>query len=417
MHILILGSGVIGVTSAYYLSRAGHEITLVDRQPEPALETSFANAGQVSWGYASPWAAPGVPLNALKWMFQKHSPFVLRLRADPIMWRWLAHMLGNCRRARYQINKERMIRLARYSHGCLQALRHNTGITYDERAGGVLQLLRDAHGMDAARHDVSFLERSGIPCKALNRAECLAVEPGLGQAQALIAGGVHFPEDETGDCHKFTQALAQRNAQLGVRFQPSTTIRRIAVDDGRVEHVLTDTGKLRADAYVVAAGSYSPLLLRPLNIMLPVYPVKGYSVTVPIVNAHCAPVSTLTDETYKVAVTRLGDRIRAAGTAELAGYDLQVSPRHCHAVVHVLRELFPAAGDLARAEYWTGLRPMTPDNAPVIGRTPYRNLYLNTGHGTLGWTMSCGSGRVLADIISRHTPEIDMTGLTLARYL
>jgi D-amino-acid dehydrogenase len=416
MNVLVLGSGVIGVTSAYYLNQSGHEVTVLDRQPEPAMETSFANAGQVSWSYANPWAAPGIPLKALNWMFRKRAPLVLKPKMDPAMWSWIVRMIANCRRLRYEANKDRMMRLARYSHGCLKLLREKTGIHYDERSRGVLQLLRDEPGLNAARADIPILERLDIPYTLLDRAGCLAAEPGLERARVPIAGGLHFPGDESGDCHQFTLRLARLASESGVRFRPSTTIRRIAASANCVDRVVTDRGEFKADAYIVAAGSYSPLLLRPLKIRLPVYPVKGYSVTVPIRDETAAPVSTLTDETYKVAVTRLGDRIRVAGTAELSGYDVSVSPRQCDTIVHVLSELFPDCADMTKARYWAGLRPMTPDNVPVIGRTPLRNLFVNTGHGTLGWTMSCGSARVLSDLISGRTPDVNLEGMTLARY-
>ena len=408
MKVLVLGSGVIGVTAAYYLNRAGHEVTVVDRQNEPALETSFANGGQISWGAASPWAAPGIPLTALKWL--------LRPRLDPAMWAWLLRMLRNCTSARYARHKERLLRLARYSHECLVALRKETGIRYDERAHGVLVLHRKARDLDRAARDSALLDRLGIAYRVLDRAGCVAHEPALAAVSEKIAGGVLFPNDESGDCRMFTERLAQAAQQNGVRFLASTAIARLAAAGGRIEHVVTDRGALTADAYVLACGSYSPLLLRPLGIRLPVYPVKGYSITVPVTNEAGAPQGTLTDETYKVVITRLGDRLRAAGTAELAGYDLQLRPARLATLALVVRDLFPAAGDLARAEPWAGLRPMTPDNPPVLGATPYKNLYLNTGHGTLGWTMACGSGKVLADLVSGRAPEIDLEGLTLARF-
>ncbi len=416
MRIIILGSGVIGVTSAYYLNKSGHEVTVVDRQPGAALETSFANAGQVSWSYASPWAAPGVPLNAIKWMFQPRSPLVLRPRPDLAMWSWLFRMLRNCTDARYRTNKDRMLRLARYSHGCLQALRHDTGLRYDERTRGMLQLFRGQKDLDAAARDTVVLDRAGIPYKMLDAAGCAEAEPGLRFARVRIAGGIRYPGDETGDCHKFTRSVADLAERAGVSFLTSTRIVRLIPAGDRLERVATDRGDLTADAYVVTAGSYSPLLVRPLGIRLPVYPVKGYSATIPIRDPDRAPVSTLTDERYKIAVTRLGDRIRAAGTAELAGYDLELPQSRCRTIRSVVEELFPQAGNLENAQYWTGLRPMTPDNVSVIGATPYRNLYLNTGHGTLGWTMSCGSACVLTDIMSGREPAIDMDGLTLARF-
>lgn len=416
MNVVIVGGGVIGVTSAWFLRQAGHEVTVIDRQPGAALETSFANAGQVSWTFAKPWAAPGVPANALKWMLQKHAPLVLRPRLDPAMWAWLLRMLVNCREARYLRNLERMLRIARYSHDTLVELRAQTGIAYDHATRGTLQLFRDNAGFAAAGRERPVLERLGVAHRVLDPAGCLEVEPGLRFSAVKLAGGIHYPEDETGDCRAFTHALAERATSRGVVFRTVTAVRTLEADGDRVRAVHTDRGAVTGEVYVLAAGSYTPLLARPLGIRLPVYPVKGYSATVPIDDPDAAPTSTLTDERYKVAITRLGDRLRAAGTAELAGYDLALRPARLKALAHVIGELFPRAGDLARAEYWAGLRPMTPDNLPVIGPTPYRNLYLNTGHGTLGWTLSHGSARLLADLVSGRKPDIDLDAFSLSRF-
>jgi D-amino-acid dehydrogenase len=415
MRILVIGSGVVGVTTAYQLNRAGHEVTVVDRQQGAALETSFANAGQVSWTYASPWAAPNVPRHAVSWMLQKYSPLVLRPRFDPAMWRWLLAMLGNCRRARYLHNKANMLRLARYSYECLQQVRSDSGIHYDGQARGMLALYRTQQTLDEAATEVPRLAQLGIPCRVLDRAATFAVEPALQHTSAALAGAVHFPDDETGDAHQFTRALATVAARNGVAFRYATTVTALVPGADRIAHVLTDRGDLSADAYVLAAGSYSPLLARPLGLRLPVYPVKGYSVTLTVRDGAAAPRATLTDERYKVAITRLGDRLRAAGIAELAGYNLDLRPARLRALDFVVRDLFPRAADPASAQYWTGLRPMTPDNLPILGATPYRNLYLNTGHGTLGWTLSNGSACVLADIISGRVPQVDLRGLTLTR--
>jgi D-amino-acid dehydrogenase len=416
MKILVLGSGVIGVTSAWYLAHAGHEVILVDRQPQPALETSFANGGQVSWGAANPWAAPGIPGKALGWLFKRHSPLVLRPKLDPHLWRWLGAMLRNCTDVRYLANKERQLRLARYSHACLGALRNETGLQYDQSTRGLLILFRKQSDLDSAMREAVLLDRLGIEYRFLARTACVAHEPALRDAQDKLVGGMLFPGDESGDCRRFTEELAARAQLQGVKFLASTNVTRLVADGARIARVATDRGDLSADAYVLACGSYSPLLLRPLGIRLPVYPVKGYSITVPITHDAAAPQGTLTDETYKVVLTRLGKRLRAAGTAELCGYDLTLRPARLATLAHVVRDLFPASGDLTRAEPWAGLRPMTPDNPPVLGATPYKNLYLNTGHGTLGWTMACGSGQVLADLISGRAPHIDLEGLTLARF-
>jgi D-amino-acid dehydrogenase len=416
VKILVLGSGVIGVTSAYYLAQAGHEVTVIDRQPKPGLETSFANAGEVSPGYSSPWAGPGVPVKAVKWLLMKHGPLVIRPKLDPVMWIWLLKMLRNCTSARYAVNKGRMIPIAEYSRDRLRALRGKTGIHYDERARGTLQLFRHHYQLDHTADDVAVLKQYGVPFEMLDREGCIAAEPALAAVKDKIAGGLRLPQDETGDCHIFTQALAVEAEKLGVRFAFNVGIAGLTADATRVTGVAASNGVLQADAYVVALGSWSSRLVRPLGISLPVYPVKGYSITVPIVDPDGAPVSTVMDESYKVAITRLGDRIRVGGTAEVSGYSDKLYPARRATLDHSLTDLFPRGGDLARATFWSGLRPMTPDGPPVIGATRYANLHLNTGHGTLGWTMACGSGKVLADLLSRRKPDIDTSDLALSRY-
>ncbi|OKO81254.1 amino acid dehydrogenase [Bradyrhizobium sp. NAS80.1] len=416
MKVLILGSGVIGVTSAYYLARAGHEVTVVDRQPEPALETSFANAGEVSPGYSSPWAGPGVPVKAVKWLLMKHGPLVVRPKLDPVMWVWLLKMLRNCTSARYAVNKSRMIPIAEYSRDCLRDLRRDIGIRYDERSQGTLQLFRHQAQLDGTGEDIAVLKQYGVPFEVLSREGCIAVEPALAGVKEKFVGGLRLPQDETGDCHMFTQALAKHAEALGVRFMFNTSIDRIVTDGARVSGVATGAGMLQADAYVLALGSWSSHLVAPLGISLPVYPVKGYSITVPIKDASGAPESTVMDESYKVAITRLGSRIRVGGTAEISGFSTKLYDARRATLDHFLTDLFPRGGDLSRATFWSGLRPMTPDGPPVIGPTQYANLHLNTGHGTLGWTMSCGSGRVLADMLSGKKPDVDVSALTVDRY-
>jgi D-amino-acid dehydrogenase len=416
VKIIVLGSGVIGVTAAYYLNRAGHEVTVVDRQPAAGMETSFANAGEISPGYAAPWAAPGVPVRAVRWLLMRHGPLVMRPKADPRMWAWIAMMLRNCTAARYAINKRRMVRLAEYSRDCLRALRAETGIRYDERSLGTLQVLRTRAQVDAVAADMEVLKQYGVAHELLDPAGCARAEPALAAVRDKLAGGLRLPGDETGDCHLFTQNLARLAAERGVQFRHGVAIERLQAAGDRIEAVLTSDGSLSAEAYVVALGSYSPLLLRPLGVGLPVYPVKGYSITVAITDPDSAPISTVMDENYKVAITRLGDRVRVGGTAELAGYDLTPRASRRAALEFLVNDLFPRAGDVRQASFWCGLRPMTPDGTPILGPTPLRNLYLNTGHGTLGWTMSCGSGRVLADLISGRKAEIDTGELALARY-
>jgi D-amino-acid dehydrogenase len=416
VKVLVLGGGVIGVTTAYYLTNSGHEVAVVDRQAEPALETSFANAGEVSPGYASPWAGPGVPIKAIKWLLMKHGPLVIRPKLEPAMWTWLIKMLRNCTSARYAINKSRMIPLAEYSRDCLRALRAETEIHYDERSRGTLQLFRTQAQIDGTAGDIAVLKQYGVPYEVLDRDGCVGAEPALAAVKHKIAGGLRLPQDETGDCHMFTQALAARAAKLGVQFRLNTTIERLIADASEISGVATSAGLLQADVYVVALGSWSPRLLRPLGISIPVYPVKGYSITVPVADGDAAPVSTVMDESYKVAITRLGDRIRVGGTAEVSGYSGKLYPARRATLDHSLTDLFPRGGNPAEAKFWSGLRPMTPDGPPVIGATRYANLHLNTGHGTLGWTMACGSGRVLADSLSGRKPEIDTAELALTRY-
>ena len=416
MRIIILGAGVIGVTQAWYLARAGHEVTVIDRQPGPALETSFANAGEISPGYSAPWAAPGIPLKALKWAFQRHAPLVLHPTLNPGRLRWMAEMLSNCTTAAYKRNKSRMVRLAEYSRDCLTDLRAETGVAFDERQQGTLQLFRTEAQVAAAEKDIAVLKADGVPFEVLDRAGCIAAEPGLAGAAHRIAGGLRLPGDETGDCFKFTNALADRAAAMGVTFRYGVAIHGIRANLGRVTGVDTSEGLLTADGYVLALGSFSPHLVAGLGLRLPVEPIKGYSITVPIADESRAPVSTVMDETYKVAITRLGDRIRVGGLAEIAGFDASLQPRRRATLEKSVSELFGGAGDLSAASFWTGLRPMTPDGTPIIGATSLANLWTNTGHGTLGWTMAAGSGAVLADLISGRAPGIDTEGLAMARY-
>ncbi|WP_295808257.1 D-amino acid dehydrogenase [uncultured Nitratireductor sp.] len=415
MKILIVGSGVVGVTSAWYLARQGHNVTVVDRQGGPALETSYANAGEVSPGYSSPWAGPGVPLKAVKWLLMKHGPLVIRPKPDPAMWSWLLKMLLNCTSRRYAINKARMVPIAEYSRDCLRELRSETGIAYDERLKGTLQLFRRNQQLDGVGGDVEVLKRFGVGFEILDRAGCISAEPALSQVAEKFVGGLRLPGDETGDCRIFTERLAAL-ASSSVEFRYGVEAQRLVCEGGKVTGAKTRDGFLAADAVIVAAGSHSPRLLGPLGIRIPVYPVKGYSLTLPIHNAAGAPVSTVMDETFKIAITRLGDRIRVGGTAEISGFDRSMPASRRAPLEHSVSDLFPGAGSLENAEFWSGLRPMTPDGPPVIGATRVPGLFVNTGHGSLGWTMACGSARVLTEIISGMTPEIDVSALGPDRY-
>jgi D-amino-acid dehydrogenase len=416
MRVAILGSGVIGATAAYYLARAGHDVTVVDRQPGPALETSYANAGEVSPGYSAPWAGPGVPIKAIKWLLMHHSPLVIKPMLEAAMWRWGLAMLANCTEARYAINKARMVRLAEFSRDCMIELRRATGIAYDERMQGTLQLFRTQKQLDGIGKDVEILKQYEVPYQVLDRAGYLQYEPALAEVQHKFVGALRLPGDETGDCYLFTNRIAELAKAAGAVFRFGTAVRALKHEGGAVSGVLTDQGEIVADRTLVALGSYSPALVAPLGLRLPVYPVKGFSITVPITEASKSPESTIMDETHKVAVTRLGDRIRVGGTAQLSGYDLQLNAQRRRTLEFVVTDLFPHGGDVARAEFWTGLRPMTPDGTPIVGPTPIGNLWLATGHGTLGWTMAAGTGRLLAAWMGGGKPEIDTDGLTIDRY-
>ncbi|MFL9903484.1 D-amino acid dehydrogenase [Paraburkholderia fungorum] len=416
MRIVVLGSGVVGVTSAYYLARAGHEVTVIDREAGPALETSFANAGQISPGYASPWAAPGVPLKAVKWMFQKHAPLAIRLDGTQFQLQWMWQMLQNCTSSRYAVNKGRMVRLAEYSRDCLQALRAETGIQYEGRTGGTLQVFRTQQQFDGAAKDIAVLQEANVPYELLSPAELAQAEPALAAVSHKLTGGLRLPGDETGDCQMFTTRLAALAEQLGVKFRYNTPIDALAMAGERIAGVQCGDELVRADSFVVALGSYSTQFLSGL-VKIPVYPLKGYSITAPIVNEGSAPISTVLDETYKIAITRFDDRIRVGGMAEIVGFDKSLRQARRETLEHCVNDLFPGGGDTSKATFWTGLRPMTPDGTPIVGRTPVPNLFLNTGHGTLGWTMSCGSGQLLADVMSGKQPAIKADDLSVHRYL
>ena len=413
MKVLVLGAGVIGTTTAYYLARAGHEVTGLDRQAGVGRETSFANAGQVSPGYAAPWAAPGVPWKALRWLFQRHAPLAIGLDGSLAQLRWMAHMLRNCDPRRYAVNKERMVRLAEYSRECLAQLRAATGLRYEGRQGGTLQVFRTQAQLDGVGKDVAVLRAAGVPFEVLDASGLARTEPAI--AAHRLVGGLRLPNDETGDCHLFTMHVRHLAETLGVRFALGAWVDRLELSSGRVAGVVQERRLLKADAYVVAMGSYSTSLLGGL-VDIPVYPVKGYSITVPIADEARAPVSTVLDESYKIAVTRFDRRIRVGGMAELRGFDTGLDPRRRATLDLCLNDLFPGAGYAGSSTFWTGLRPMTPDGTPLVGRTPVSNLFLNTGHGTLGWTMACGSARVLADLMTGRAPEIRVDDLCVLRY-
>ncbi|WP_336140849.1 D-amino acid dehydrogenase [Erwinia sp. CGal63] len=415
MKVLILGSGVVGVTSAWYLAKAGHEVTVVDRQADAAEETSAGNAGQISPGYATPWAAPGIPLKAVKWMFQKHAPLAIRADGSLFQLQWMWQMLKNCNNASYATNKARMVRIAEYSRDCLRELRRDTGIHYHERQGGTLQLFRSAAQFEHAAQDIAVLKEAGVPYELLQPHQLAQAEPALAAAAHKLTGGLRLPNDETGDCQMFTKKLALRAKAAGVTFIYNRAVDRLLDDGERITGVQCGNEVMTADRYIVACGSWSTPLLKGL-VSIPVYPLKGYSLTIPITDARYAPVSTILDETYKVAVTRFEDRIRVGGMAEIVGFNSDLKQARRKTLELVVNDLYPRSGNVAQASFWTGMRPMTPDGTPIVGATRFKNLYLNTGHGTLGWTMACGSGQLIADLISGQTPAIPFSDLAVARY-
>ena len=417
MRVVVLGSGVIGVTSAFYLARAGHEVVVIEREQGPALETSFANAGQISPGYAAPWAAPGVPLKAVKWMFQKHAPLAIRPDDEDKQFQlqWMWQMLQNCTAERYAINKNRMVRLAEYSRDCLKALRAETAIQYEGRAGGTLQVFRTQQQFDGAAKDIAVLKEANVPYELLTRDQLAQAEPALAATSHKLTGGLRLPGDETGDCQLFTTRLAALAEQEGVSFRYNTQVDGLVVEGGKVVGVRHGAKLIHADAFVVAFGSYSTNFLSGL-VTIPVYPLKGYSITSPILDESRAPVSTVLDETYKIAITRFDKRIRVGGMAEIVGFDKRLREARRETLEMCVNDLFPGGGDTSKATFWTGLRPMTPDGTPIVGQTAMPNLYLNTGHGTLGWTMSCGSAQLLADLISGKRPAIQYDDLNVFRY-
>jgi D-amino-acid dehydrogenase len=409
MRIVVLGAGLIGVASAWFLAEDGHEVIVVDRQPGPARETSFANGGQISTSHAEPWANPAAPLKALKWLGREDAPLLWRLRADPAQWAWGLRFLRECTPARTRANIQAILALALDSRARLVALRHALGLEYEQRERGILHFYTDAAEFEHAIPQAALMREFGCERVVKSAAECLAIEPALARSALPIVGGTYTADDESGDAQQFTAGLAGRLAARGVCFRYDTPVAAIEVDAGRVGAVRTVQGeRLAADAVVLALGSYTPQLLRPLGIGIPVYPAKGYSITIPLGAENQAPVVSLTDDGAKLVFSRLGQRLRVAGTAEFAGYDTTLNPARIDALRRRTQQLFPDLDCHAPGvESWAGLRPATPGNVPLIGMTRVRNLFVNTGHGTLGWTLAVGSGRLLADQVADRPAALD----------
>jgi D-amino-acid dehydrogenase len=411
MKVLVLGAGVVGVTSAWYLAKAGHEVTVIDRESAAGLETSFANGGQISVSQAEPWANPGAPAKIIKWLGREDAPLLFRMRADLRQWSWGLRFLFECLPWRTRANTLNVLRLAIYSRARLQALRRDTGIEYDHLSNGILQIHTDQKEFESSRARVQMLLSHGLAVSVRSPAEVIRIEPALRDSQVRIVGATYAADDESGDAHLFSERLAELATKEGVSFgydvevegllKEGDAISGVAVRAGGRRHVLS------ADAYLVSMASYSPFVLAPVGVNVPVYPVKGYSITAPVKQAAAAPSVCITDENGKIAMTRLGDRLRMAGTAELASYDASISEARCAGIANRVRQIFPDAVDYTNVKKWAGLRPATPSNVPLIGRTHYSNLYLNTGHGTLGWTLACGSGAAIADLVSQRSPEVE----------
>ncbi len=417
MRVLILGSGIIGTTSAYYLAKQGHDVTVIDRQNSVALETSHANAGQLSYSFSSPWAAPGLPLSLIKWMFSKYPPLIVNPNLNSETVKFLYQMLKNCNSKSYEINKSRMVRVSNFSKKCLLELEKDEDIFYEQRKQGSLLLFKSAKQIENIKKDLSLLEKLNIQYELLDLNGCIQAEPGLHHVKSEFTSGLRFANDCTGNCYLFTNQLYKKCLEMGVKFEFNTQIEDIQIEKERISSIKTNRGEFDSDSYVVALGSYSSKILSKIGINIPVYPVKGYSITLPVLNNEDAPQSTIIDDTFKIGITRLGNNIRVAGTAHITGYNLELREKSLSLLKYGLNRLFPyATEECDDMKFWAGLRPNTPDGPPIIGSTPYSNLYLNTGHGTLGWTMSLGSGKLLADIISGIEPEISSEGIDMSRF-
>ena len=417
MNVLVLGAGVIGTTSAYFLAKQGHNVTVIDRQDNVAMETSHGNAGQLSYAFSSPWAAPGLPLDVIKWGLTGNSPLVINSNISLNTIKFMYRMYKNCNVNSYEINKSRMLRIANYSKQTLIDLENEISINYDQRKQGSLQLFWDQKEIDKAKQDTLILDKFNIQYEFLDANGCVEAEPGLQYVKNKLSGGLRFANDFTGNCYLFTNEIYKKCLEMGVKFELNTHVESILLDNNKVSAIKTNLGEYSADSFSVSLGSHSQKILSEVGIDIPIYPVKGYSMTLPVLNDHDAPQSTIMDDKNKIGITRLGENIRVAGIAHLTGFNSNLREKSLHSLKEGLNNLFPRATKEAEdLKFWTGFRPSTPDGTPVIGPTPYPNLFLNTGHGTLGWTMSAGSGKLLANLISGIESEISTEGIDMSRY-
>ena len=417
MKVVVLGAGIIGTTSAYFLAKQGHEVTVIDRQDSVSMETSHANAGCLSYGFTSPWASPGLPFSVLKWVLTGRSPLIINPNMSVETVKFLYRMFKNCNSRSYEINKSRMLRVANYSQKALLEIETDFDLYYEQKKQGSLQLFWDSKEIEKTQKDIAILDKFNINSQLLSAEECVKIEPGLQYVKNKLAGGIQFMDDFTGNCYLFSTEVYKKCVEMGVNFEFNTEIKSLQIINDKIASVSTDSGEIKADCYSVSLGSYSTKILSKIGIEIPIYPVKGYSITLPVLSNEDAPQSTIMDEKNKIAITRLGDRIRVAGMAHLTDFDKNLRTKSLDSLMSGLDLLFPKSYESSKeTNFWTGFRPSTPDGTPIIGPTPFNNLFLNTGHGTLGWTMSAGSGKLLANLVSGIDPEISTEGIDMSRY-
>jgi len=417
MKVVVLGAGIIGTTSAYFLAKQGHEVTVIDRQDSVSMETSHANAGCLSYGFTSPWASPGLPFSVLKWVLTGRSPLIINPNMSVETIKFLYRMYKNCNSRSYEINKSRMLRVANYSQKALLEIETDFDLYYEQKKQGSLQLFWDSKEIEKTQKDIAILDKFNINSQLLSAEECVKIEPGLQYVKNKLAGGIQFMDDFTGNCYLFSTEVYKKCVEMGVNFEFNTEIKSLQIVNDKIASVSTDSGEIKADCYSVSLGSYSTKILSKIGIEIPIYPVKGYSITLPVLSNEDAPQSTIMDEKNKIAITRLGDRIRVAGMAHLTDFDKNLRTKSLDSLMSGLDLLFPKSYESSKeTNFWTGFRPSTPDGTPIIGPTPFNNLFLNTGHGTLGWTMSAGSGKLLANLVSGIDPEISTEGIDMSRY-